>query len=579
MWHFVDLTDAEKHQRRQTLDHYALLAQASLLIPLLLLTIPNLASRLRTRTRSRSDTRPSSPYLKHASTRPPVLPLPTTPQITHFLSSPSPLPGPLRSTNATLLLSLLHSLSLLYLSTTATGPDYLHLTKRLALVAASQLPFLYLLSLKTPWSPLVLLTGLSWESLNEAHRALGRIVSFLFLGHTVLYLNFFVRVGVLGKRIRDWDVVWGLLAVGMYLGMGATALRAVRERWYALFVGVHVVVAAGVLGAMWAHVSHVRVFVYEAGVVWVAHGLARWSGTERLKGRVREVGKELVEVVVEREQWQGRWGLGHGWRPGQHLYLAMDGGGWPGAVGRNPFSISSVQEDGEVRCVMKVMGGNTRKLLAVRGEEKTMRVEGPYGRSDHLQELLGCDRVLFIAGGVGATFVLPLLRALIKDGGAASPARRISAIWAVKEMDDVLWALKGLESGNLEGLKEVLTVHCTSADGHPHSRRARGAESHPPNDADEDTQSTEGIEMQSLLATQTKDENELSDTLHGFTIQQGRPNLREVVDGAFSHSNVEKVAVYVCGPGGMGDRARIEVGSHIARGRDVVFWHEEFGLG
>ena len=39
MWHFVDLTQDQKHERRILLDRYGAIAQASVLIPLLLLQI------------------------------------------------------------------------------------------------------------------------------------------------------------------------------------------------------------------------------------------------------------------------------------------------------------------------------------------------------------------------------------------------------------------------------------------------------------------------------------------------------------------------------------------------------------
>jgi len=57
----------------------------------------------------------------------------------------------------------------------------------------------------------------------------------------------------------------------------------------------------------------------------------------------------------------------------------------------------------------------------------------------------------------------------------------------------------------------------------------------------------------------------------------GRPDLRAVVDEVFASGVSDRVAVLVCGPGGMGKSLRREVGRWVGEGREV-FWHnEEFG--
>src|SRR3954454_16095317 len=50
---------------------------------------------------------------------------------------------------------------LLFLVFRKTGDDYLHLTKRFGHVAASQLPFHYMMAIKSPLSPVQIATGLT----------------------------------------------------------------------------------------------------------------------------------------------------------------------------------------------------------------------------------------------------------------------------------------------------------------------------------------------------------------------------------------------------------------------------------
>ncbi|KAF4555661.1 Ferric reductase NAD-binding domain-containing protein 2 [Elsinoe fawcettii] len=569
MWRFVDLSEAEKHRRRVLLDRYSLVAQLLPLLPLLALSL----SRLSTNLLRPTPQRPSSPSLKASSPRP--SPLRSLHYLRFWLSSPVHLLGLHLGSNALVLSSLTWTLVLLYLSAADTGEDYLHLTKRLGIVAASQLPWHYLLSWKSGYSPITILTGADWTALNGVHQALGSVITGFFAGHAVLYLNFFVQVGVLGKRIRDWDVILGLLAISLYMLLGTTALGWVRERSYRVFVVVHVAVAVVVLSVMWAHVHHVRVFVWEAvGVYLVGMALRAWE-TKKAEAVFRRVG-DLVEITVERKQWKG-------WKAGQHLYLSLGGGGdLPTAVGKNPFSIASLVKDGKLRCLVRVMAGQTRMLVDGKGkgeERREVKIEGPYGRSDHLKQLLSCDRVLMVAGGVGMTFILPLLRELAT--GQAQRRTNVEAVWAVRSADELDWAVDGLDDGEKELLLQRLAVFVTGLGpsdvaGTDSGQFTAPKGSTPAEDvADEHDDS---VEMQSLLKNTDKSKESLDGSGKGITLRSGRPDIRRLVDHTFAHSAIEKVGVYVCGPAGMGDKVRTEVGSHIARGRDVVFWSEEFGL-
>lgn len=64
-WHFVDLSDAQKHERRILLDRYATIAQVSVIVPVLAVQLYFLACWIQIR-RTRDDgfEKPGSPYLK-----------------------------------------------------------------------------------------------------------------------------------------------------------------------------------------------------------------------------------------------------------------------------------------------------------------------------------------------------------------------------------------------------------------------------------------------------------------------------------------------------------------------------------
>ena len=65
MYRFADLTDQQKHQRRELLDLYGFLAQVSVLVPLLVLQCFRVAGWAQARLFRKDDLQtPSSPYVK-----------------------------------------------------------------------------------------------------------------------------------------------------------------------------------------------------------------------------------------------------------------------------------------------------------------------------------------------------------------------------------------------------------------------------------------------------------------------------------------------------------------------------------
>jgi len=72
------------------------------------------------------------------------------------------------------LLGLLYTAYLLFRITHQTGNDYMHVTQAFGHVAVSQLPMHYLLSVKSPSSPITKVTGLTHERLNVYHRPMNR---------------------------------------------------------------------------------------------------------------------------------------------------------------------------------------------------------------------------------------------------------------------------------------------------------------------------------------------------------------------------------------------------------------------
>jgi NAD(P)H-flavin reductase len=142
---------------------------------------------------------------------------------------------------------------------------------------------------------------------------------------------------------------------------------------------------------------------------------------------------------------------GIGWQPGQHVFLTCHS---IVPLQCHPFTIASIPEDNRMEFFIRAENGGTRRFfrfaskndsvlgsgeVAPRG--RTIFVEGPYGSMRPLRQF---DSVVLLAGGMGATFTMPLLRDVVtawkqeSTGQASSRTARLAAtkrlrfIWVIK---------------------------------------------------------------------------------------------------------------------------------------------------
>ncbi|GAB7353104.1 hypothetical protein MBLNU459_g3646t1 [Dothideomycetes sp. NU459] len=613
MWHFADLDDAQKHQRRHLLDVYGAIAQFSALAPLLVLQAYLLSCYVRNRwIRASNDDEldiPSSPYLKkqRQNTFNAVIErVRVTWRRTAWWTGDRVEFLGFVLVKGEVVTATIWTAWLLVLSISQTGDDYLHLTKRFAIVGASQLPLHYLLALKSPYSPLQLMTGYSWETLNAAHQLLGRIITLLFYLHTAFYLNFYVQMNLLAKRVKDRDVILGLTGILSFTLVGTTALAWIRKRNYRIFYTVHVVLATILLPVLYFHVSHIRIYVLETLAVYILQLLLRGFNDRTVRGSVALVSgtTDLLEIKIPLSL-ATTYGKGNAqkksllsWQPGQHVYISTRRNLFSRPLlSKNPFTISSLPaKDGNLTLVARVMDGNTAALARAAKElsqssSMPLTIEGPYGLTTHSVALLGYKKVLLIAGGVGATFILPLYRTLLQDLSPSAGSRRrdaVSFVWAVRTEAEANWAL--VDESEMAGIRERMQLFVTR--GSSMAKFAVGGEDDAEAElgVDRDAQETgraidvhdeDGVELEQLLPTSSASHTGERDEKVGnrtWNTQYGRPDLKAVVDETFvTTSERDRVAIFVCGPRHMTRNVRKEVKKWVGK-RDIWFWAEEFGL-
>jgi predicted secreted protein len=416
---------------------------------------------------------------------------------------------------------------------------------------------------------------------------LGRIVTLLVVLHAILYLNFYVQSNLLGSKLREFYVICGLVSVIAFVAIGTTALAPIRRWSYRVFYVVHVTLATALIAVLFFHVHHIRIYLYEAAAIYVLNTFVRWLSTTNLRASIRLIpNTSLVEIKVPVDSSGASKRLVQNIRPGQHAYVSLSGKSLLHAFRSNPFTVASVPStDGHIKFVARALKGNTRTLL-LNAEKDTsnaklnITMEGSYGVNTHEDRLMQYDRVLFIAGGVGATYIVPLYRQLLADlspGKGSYRRQKISFVWTARSKSEVTWAVPN-DQRERDGFAERLKVCLTgvSAEGNDN---AMDYDERPENIAvGENDDAIELEEQKQLLSDIVQSDNKGAADLGDYLTYTGRPDLRRLVQQTLSHGSNERVAIVVCGPTKLSHDLRREIAPWIKRGREVWFHDESFSL-
>lgn len=295
-------------------------------------------------------------------------------------------------------------------------------------IAACVLPLVFAMSLKN--SPLALLLRSSHERLNAVHRWTGRTFIALGLSHLLLYVVKYTRSNSLA-RLKKTSNVYGAVALVAYVILGATAVAIARRRMYAWFYAIHWTMAVVGIAFTWLHddkavpycKAAVAIFAFDVG----ARLVRRLSNP--MSARVEALGPNVCRVLIDRPKLP--LATLRNWHAGQHLFLT---GYRFGGLEQHPFTIASLPEDGRVVLLVAREDNFTRRLLSKDGATFACGLDGPYGSSLVPSQFAAYDRVVLVAGGVGLSFTLPLLRTLLRDAaaGKTGPAE-ICFVWATRE--------------------------------------------------------------------------------------------------------------------------------------------------
>lgn len=575
-YQFLDLSRAEKHARRQSLDKYALYAQLSALIPIGLIWLYQ--------TLNKSSSRQKRNYTAIPSSDPDSFNTPkqsnSWSKLRWWLGEDVVAFGEVLGQRDQWVGGLIWAFWLLVLCVAGTGNDYMHLTKRFGIIAISQYPMQYMLTCKS-FNPVSWTLKLSHEETNRWHRVLARVTTLLLSLHTIFYYNYFIQNSILLQKLKSPVVLYGMLSFAGLNLMITTALRPLRKLSYRVFFVTHLLIALGLPVVLWFHASSSRKYMLEALGVFLLDIGFRKRDTITVETTISSIpSTSLIKIDVPVPRQRQNHFLGNGVKPGAHVYVnvppstrssfrksSTDASEILFEFMFNPFTIAHVDRDsGSLTLVARQRKGPMTTAFARFAsspspvEKKALlNIEGPYGAAKHFPSLsLGADfdRVLLIAGGVGATFTIPLYRAIV----AENPETKIEMVWAVRTAGEATWAVVENDAKDILN-DEKVHIYLTGPGSSPAQEEVEGGVS-----SGVDSPGTATIEMRTLGKTAVKGH------------QRTRPDLKKIVDEVFAHGQDERVAILVCGPTKMGKTVRRQVGRYVREGREVWFHDEGFGF-
>ncbi|KAI4104636.1 MAG: hypothetical protein L6R37_003157 [Teloschistes peruensis] len=367
---------------------------------------------------------------------------------------------------------------------------------RASLLFVANLPLLYLFAAKN--QPIKLLTGYSYESLNIVHRRLGEVMCLLALLHSVGMVGVWYTI----LRPTGFTLARFLLSKIVLLGLGAfvayeilyfTSLGSFRQRFYELFLVLHVLLQVVALVLVWFHHHNSRPYVGVALAIFLVDRLVYRmilkSQAYRASLNVTEDGGTVVlrsEIPLAQKHrfvsYIAGAGLDKGWKATEHVFLTVPALSHRHIIQAHPFTIASrAPHDGEgdagLKLIIRAQDGFSGDLVRYSRSHSSVktRIDGPYGTQTALQLLQQCNFNVVVAGGSGIAVAMPLLWSLCESGKVSDlePDDKIKLrsktmlIWVIRHESHISWLDQAdLQSFRDAGIKVVIPLP-TSSHGHP----------------------------------------------------------------------------------------------------------------
>lgn len=338
---------------------------------------------------------------------------------------------------------------------------------RAGVLATSQLPILFLLSGRN--SPIVFLTGCSFNTLMLYHRWIGRFVAILALLHGIAYSAYLVNLGTYTQYW--WKYNWfpfGPLALIMFIFIIVSAHKPIIRKYaYDAFIILHVLLVIAAIALLhWhlylmdsANLRYFLNFIYAAIAFWAFDRAIRlvrlfvFSFDFRLKTRQRwSIGKvesfdniNVIRITIDIPAPCSALHTSVSYA-GSHFYLYMPS---IQAFTSHPFSLvqhritkdEQSQNRNQLIFCAAVHKGITR-VLNDKWQNKTLPIflDGPYGVRHNIHSF---DDVFLFAAGIGITHILSLLDGIVESNPTRN--KNVHLVWCIRSIEMVAIAIDMFE--------------------------------------------------------------------------------------------------------------------------------------
>ncbi|KAJ7021881.1 ferric reductase NAD binding domain-containing protein [Mycena alexandri] len=429
------------------------------------------------------------------------------------------------------------------------------------------MPFMIAFATKNNY--VAVMTRTSHERLQVFHRWSALFMYITSLVHTFPFIVEDIQMGMMQSEwATDSFVSTGVAALIPQTWLLAMSWGYFRNRYYEFFKN-----AAGIfMAALFVHVDWT---LTAWDYFWATFAIYGTSWGYRVVRATLTPGRATVTVLEDRTlrvriavpkrfSWSTAAPQPFQYSAGQHVFVRFLFGPLHWATS-HPFTIASTpalptdpegpEDNGKthIELALRARGGITKALEraaeAHSKGEMSLRVfiDGPYGHVGLASDLRRFDRVLFLAGGSGASFTIPLLIDLVRHQATRPAGAKTQFVVAVREGGAFAWLEQELEPLSVEeGSDVVRQTHVTR-------------------------QQVEEIDPEK--GDHACDSGDLG------SLQNGRPDLRALIQAICVDAG--RVAVVGCGPDEFAHDVRNVVAAEqfaIAQGRSAVsevFLHVE----
>ncbi|KIW36422.1 hypothetical protein, variant 1 [Exophiala oligosperma] len=283
---------------------------------------------------------------------------------------------------------------------------------RTGFMSIACIPFIIATSTKA--NMVTFVTGVSHEKLQVFHRWISYACLVLALVHTFPFIIYLIHRGTMVKEWNTEIFYWtGTVALLFQGWLTFASFSILRNWWYESFKIAHRVSAAMFVLFLFWHCNfelsswdyfiataaiYVPCFLYAHIKTYVEHGFG-------LKATMNLESNDVIRIAIP---------VSFPWVPGQHIFVRFRALGIH-ALTSHPFTICSLPSlEGPSEAVLHIrpQAGFTAQLYrhaaAHPGIAIPVFLEGPYGGIEP-GKFVGSDRVIVVAGGSGAAWMLPLI--------------------------------------------------------------------------------------------------------------------------------------------------------------------------